>query len=154
MADRVIFVCTLVLAGVYIYATEQLPSLEIGDPLGPKAFPRLLAIGLVVTAIVMLFEIFRARKTPAPTTADRKPKEPGAPAIVAAVAGWTLLYFIAYERLGFILSTAIYLLVLTSYFNRGKTVANVSTSILFAVGAYVMFTKILGVTLPPGILSF
>src|SRR5690349_10967973 len=135
MADRVIFVCTLVLAGVYIYATEQLPSLEIGDPLGPKAFPRLLAIGLVITAVVMLFEILRARKAPQARAADRKPAEPGAPMVVAAVAVWTLLYFLAYERLGFIVSTAVYLLVLTSYFNRGKTIANVSTSILFAVGA-------------------
>lgn len=154
MADRVIFVCTLVLAGVYIYATEQLPSLEIGDPLGPKAFPRLLAIGLVITAVVMLFEILRARKAAAPRTAERKPEEQGAPMVVAAVAVWTLLYFLAYERLGFIVSTALYLVVLTSYFNRGKTIANVSTSILFAVGAYVMFVKILGVTLPPGILPF
>jgi hypothetical protein len=32
MADRVIFVCILLLAGLYWWATEQLPSLEIGDP--------------------------------------------------------------------------------------------------------------------------
>ena len=38
MADRVIFVCTLILAGVYFYATEKLPSLEIGDPLGTQGF--------------------------------------------------------------------------------------------------------------------
>jgi putative tricarboxylic transport membrane protein len=154
MADRVIFVCTLVLAGVYIYATEQLPSLEIGDPLGPKAFPRLLAIGLVITAVVLLLEILRNRKGAPPSTAQGKPKEPGAPIIVAGAAAWTLLYFIAFETLGFVLSTAVYLLVLTSYFNRGKLIANALTSILFAVGAYVMFTKILGVTLPPGFLPF
>ena len=40
------------------------------------------------------------------------------------------------------------------YFNRGKWVANVLTSILFAVIAYLMFTKLLGVNLPPGILPF
>src|SRR3954468_23885609 len=107
MTDRVIFVCTLILAGVYFYATEQLPSLEIGDPLGPKAFPRLLTIGLVITAIVLLVEILRPRKAAAPQ-APAKPKEPGAPGIVAAVAAWTLLYFIAFETLGFVLSTAVY----------------------------------------------
>ena len=73
MADRVIFVCTLILAGVYFYATEQLPSLEIGDPLGPKAFPRLLGIGLVITAIVLLLEILRARKTTPATAPARLP---------------------------------------------------------------------------------
>ena len=60
MADRVIFVCALILAGIYFYATEQLPSLEIGDPLGPKAFPRLLTVALVITAGILLLEILRA----------------------------------------------------------------------------------------------
>ena len=62
MADRVIFVCILLLAGVYFYATEQLPSLEIGDPLGPKAFPRLLGVTLLITAAILLLELLRAQK--------------------------------------------------------------------------------------------
>ena len=37
MADRVILVCTVVIATVYLYATTLIPTLEIGDPLGPKA---------------------------------------------------------------------------------------------------------------------
>ena len=42
MTDRVIFACTIIITVVYLYATTLIPSLEIGDPLGPKAFPRLL----------------------------------------------------------------------------------------------------------------
>jgi len=151
MTDRVIFVCTLILAGVYIYATEQLPSLEIGDPLGPKAFPRLLTIGLVITAIVLLIEIVRRRKTAAPAAAA-EPSDRRAYLVVAAVVVWTFLYFLVFETLGFVVATAIYLLVLTAYFNRGKWVANVLTSILFSLCSYLMFTKLLGVTLAPGIL--
>jgi len=33
-------------------------------------------------------------------------------------------------------------------------VANVLTSVLFAIGSYVLFVKILGVTLPVGLLGF
>ena len=159
MADRVIFVCTLILAGVYFYATEQLPSLEIGDPLGPKAFPRLLGIGLVITAVVLLLEILRSRKilaaSPgrAPATAP-DPASRGALAVVGAVAVSTFVYFMLFERLGYVLATTLYLLVLTGYFNRGKWVANVLTSVLFPLVSYLMFTKLLGVTLPPGILPF
>ena len=66
LTDKIIFAVTLVLAAVYFYATSQIPSLEIGDPLGPKAFPRMLGIGLLITAAVVLMEILRARKaTPA-----------------------------------------------------------------------------------------
>lgn len=154
MADRVIFACTLVLAGIYFYATEQLPTLEIGDPLGPKAFPRLLGVGLVITAVVLLLEILRARKTASVARGDAHPRDRGAQLVVAGVAVWILCYFLVFEKLGFVIATTIFLIGLTSYFNRGKWVANVSTSVLFCLGGYLMFTKALGVNLAPGILPF
>ena len=156
MTERVIFVCTLVLAGVYFYATEKLPSLEIGDPLGPKAFPRLLGLGLVITAVMLLFEMLRARKTApaAPAAAPADPKDRKAYLVVAAVAGWTLLYFVMFEPLGYVIATTIYLLVLMCYFNKGKWTANVLTAVLFCTVSYVMFTKLLGVNLARGFLPF
>ena len=154
MADRVIFVCTLILAGLYFYSTEKLPSLEIGDPLGPKAFPRLLGVFLVLTAAILLFEILRARKAKAPRAAATEPEKQSAVFVVGGVALWTLLYFFMFERLGYILATVAYLVVLMNYFNRGKWIANVVTAVLFPIISYVMFTKLLGVNLPPGILAF
>jgi putative tricarboxylic transport membrane protein len=59
-----------------------------------------------------------------------------------------------FESLGYVIATSIYLLVLMAYFNRGKWVANVLTSVLFSIGSYVMFVKLLGVSLAPGILPF
>jgi putative tricarboxylic transport membrane protein len=155
MTDRVIFVCTLILAGAYFYATEQLPSLEIGDPLGPKAFPRLLGVGLVITAVVLLFEMLRARRqAPAAPAEPKDPLDRGAQLVVTAAAVWTFLYFLVFEPLGYVLATTIYLLVLMAYFNRGKWTANVLTAVLFSAGSYLMFTKLLGVNLAPGILPF
>ena len=153
MADRVIFVCTLILAGIYFYATERLPSLEIGDPLGPKAFPRLLGIALVITAVILLLEILRARRKPVRAPASAEPIGPGAYLVVAGVVVWTIGYFLIFERLGFMISTSIYLLGLMSYFHRGKWVSNVLSAFGFAIGAYFLF-KVLGVQLAPGILSF
>ena len=64
MTDRIILACTLVLAGVYFWATAQIPSLELGDPLGPKAFPRMLGVGLLIAAAMLLAEIVRNCKKP------------------------------------------------------------------------------------------
>ena len=154
MADRVIFVCILILAGVYFYATEKLPSLEIGDPLGPKAFPRLLGIGLLITGAILFFEMIRGRKTAPPSDVpSRGPADRISYLIVGGVTVWTFLYFLVFERLGFILATCIYLLALMAFFNRGKWTANVVTAIAFAFGSYFMFVKVLGVNLAPGILS-
>jgi len=155
MTDKVILVCTLVLAGLYFYATEQLPSLEIGDPLGPKAFPRLLGIGLVLTAVVLLFEIIRGRKT-APAS-DMPKGEMGnrqTYMVVAGVCVWTFLYFLVFERLGYVIASTIYLIALMAYFHKGKWLQNVLTAVLFSVGSYLMFVKALGVNLAPGILPF
>ena len=151
IADRVIFVLILVLAGLYFWATQQIPSLEIGDPLGPKAFPRLLGIGLLLTAALLAWEMWKARKEP------RKPAAEGLKSeamVVGGVAVWTWLYFLAFEPLGFMIATALYLLGLTSYFNRGKWTTNVVTSILFPICTYFLFTKALGVNLARGFLPF
>ena len=153
MADRVIFVCILILAGIYFFATEKLPSLEIGDPLGPKAFPRLLGIGLIVTAVILFLEMVRGRKTePASDVPSRGPADRTSYLIVGGVTVWTFLYFLVFERLGYILATSIYLIALMAFLNRGKWTANVLTAIGFAFGSYIMFVKVLGVNLAPGIL--
>jgi putative tricarboxylic transport membrane protein len=152
MTDRVILVGIAILAAVYLNATEHLPSLEIGDPLGPKAFPRLLGGVLILTGIFLLVEIIRARKT-APAAAEVNASETGTYLLIAGVVGWTFVYFLIFERLGYIIATSIYLLAMMAYFNRGKWVANVITTIAFAVASYWMF-KTLGVTLPPGIMPF
>ena len=127
LTDKVIFAVTLVLAALYFYATSQIPSLEIGDPLGPKAFPRLLGIGLLITAGVLL---------------------------MGAVAAWIAAYFAVFTTLGFIISTTLFLLGMTAWFNRGRWTMNILTSVLFSAGSYLMFTKLLGVTLAQGLLPF
>ena len=153
LADRVIFVCIIVLTAVYFYATQQIPSLEIGDPLGPKAFPRLLGIGLLVTAGLLFAEMWRAKKNGTQENAAQKAEERGHYKVIAAVVVWTAIYLAVFELLGYVISTAVYLIVLTAYFNRGKWVANVLTAVLFSVLTHVMF-QALGVTLPKGVLPF
>jgi putative tricarboxylic transport membrane protein len=153
MADRVIFVCIIVLAAVYFYATQQIPSLEIGDPLGPKAFPRLLGIGLLVTAGLLFAEMWRARKNGTPQSAPQKAEDRGHFKVIGAVVVWTGIYLAFFELVGYVISTAVYLIALTAYFNRGKWVANVLTSVLFSVMTHLMF-QALGVTLPKGMLPF
>lgn len=153
MAERVIFVCTLMLVGVYFYATEQLPSLEIGDPLGPKAFPRLLAIALLLTAIIHFFEFMRARKAPL-SGPKKEPVDRISYMVVGGVSIWTFLFFFVFEMLGYVIAGSIYLLVLMSVFNKGRWLMNFVTAVSFAIGSYLLFTKGFGVNLARGILPF
>ncbi len=155
MTDRIILACTLLLAGVYFWATTKIPSLELGDPLGPKAFPRMLIAGLLIAAVMLLLEILRdnKRKIEEGSTAVKWRWEPHQ-WVVPAVAVWTGVYMAVFEALGYMLATAIYLLVLTSFFNRGRWLMNVLTSVLFTAISYFAFTKLLGVNLARGIIPF
>jgi putative tricarboxylic transport membrane protein len=149
MTDRVIFVCTIIIAAVYLYATTLIPSLEIGDPLGPKAFPRLLGIALLIASGLLFLEMLKERKQPKPA--------PGAElaiwryaGIITVVTAWTAIYFWVFDKLGYVLSSTIYLLALMAWFNRGKWLANVLTAVLFSILSYIMFVK-LDVNLPRGV---
>lgn len=152
MTDRVIFICTIIIAAIYLYATTLIPSLEIGDPLGPKAFPRLLGVGLLIAAGLLGLEIWKNRKTAAPPVA-RQPQDVSHFWVIAGVTAWTAGYYLVFEKLGYIVATTIYLFALMMWFRRSGWIINAVTAVLFAGLSYLMFVK-LDVNLPKGFLPF
>ena len=137
MADRIIFVCILVLTGIYFWATSQIPTLEIGDPLGPKAFPWLLGCGMIIAAVMLLLEMLKARKAESKSAAPKaaEPHDTGSYKIVAGVTVVTGIYFVTFELLGYAVSTGLFLLVMTAYFNKGKWWTNGLTAVLYGFGS-------------------
>jgi len=149
VADRVISVLSLALAVAYLLATRQIPALEIGDPLGPRAFPQLLGAGLILAAILLFVETLK-RSPPAEGAAAAAGSHWG---VVAFVTVWTGAYFLLFEALGYVVASTAYLLVLMAVFNRGRWAMNVATAVLFSAVTYWVFTRQLGVTLPAGLLG-
>ena len=88
MTDRVILAFTIIIAAVYLYATTLIPSLEIGDPLGPKAFPRLLGVGLLLAGVMLGFEIW-GRKVRAPEVPASNLFDPVIIRVLLCVVAWT-----------------------------------------------------------------
>ncbi|MCC7082766.1 MAG: tripartite tricarboxylate transporter TctB family protein [Burkholderiales bacterium] len=154
LADRVILACTVILTLVYMYATTQIPVLEIGDPLGPKAFPWLLGIAMLVACGFLGAEIWRARQKDDDTLAGEEPQfDRKVVPVLLAIVIWSGCYFLAFEKLGYIVATVIYLLPMMAWFNRGKWIANIASALLFASLTYFLFVE-LEVRLPQGILPF
>jgi putative tricarboxylic transport membrane protein len=138
---------------VYFWATSQIPTLEIGDPLGPKAFPRLLGVGLLISAAMLLAEMIKERKS-APEALAPAEEGPNTYKIIAGTVVATGIYFLLFEPLGYAVATSLFLLVMTAYFNKGKWWTNVLTSVLYSFVSYYMFSTLLGVNLPRGIAPF
>ncbi|HXF67868.1 MAG TPA: tripartite tricarboxylate transporter TctB family protein [Burkholderiales bacterium] len=153
MTDRVIFACAVAVAAVYLYATTLIPSLEIGDPLGPKAFPRLLGVCLLIAAGLLFVETWKERGRGEPLAERPAARDYRHLWVVAAVVAWTAAYYAAFEKLGYVLATAVYLFALMAWFNRGRWLANVLTSLLFSALSYALFLR-LDVNLPKGVLPF
>lgn len=154
MANHITFCFAVVFASIYLYATGQFAAMHLSDPLGPQAFPRLLGIGLLLTAVGLLVESLRARKSGSPAVMGKTSGEVRYYAVVVGVTIWTALYFVTFEWLGYAISTSIYLLTLMAYFRRGKWTSNGLTSVLYSFGSYLIFTKLLLVSLPAGFLPF
>jgi putative tricarboxylic transport membrane protein len=154
MANAIIVAATLILAGLYFYATRTyVRVLDFGDPFGPRAFPILLCGGLLLSAALLAYEMWRDRKIPAVENSEADPDNQISRVFIA-LSAITGIYFLMFQGLGYVASTAVYLMILTSYFNRGKDTANISTSLAVPLVTYLLFTRVLDVSLPSGLLPF
>jgi putative tricarboxylic transport membrane protein len=146
-------VCTIVGAAIYLYADWRIPDPVISDPLGPKVFPALIGAGLLGSGFLLLIETRKKRLASAPR-APAAADEPKRRLLLVGMAAWTVLYYTAFEPLGYVSATVVYLLGLLSFFNRGRHMTNVIVAIGFTAIAYAIFSKFLGVSMPRGPLGF
>jgi putative tricarboxylic transport membrane protein len=165
--------CVIALAAVYLYMDMRLPEVRLSDPLGPKAFPALVGVGLIASALVLLFE---GRKKTRLTTQANIPRKlvagpaveasveashTGAPheskthaVILIAMVAWTALYYFAFERAGYLLATSVFLFGLLTYFNRNRIKTNLAIALGVTVVFDLLFSQLLGVPMPTGFLPF
>jgi putative tricarboxylic transport membrane protein len=166
--------CVIALAAVYLYMDMRLPEIRLSDPLGPKAFPALVAVGLIASALVLLFEgrnrnrlhaHIDARPKPAPgpaadvlpadgTQAEEVHESKHHPLILIAMVAWTAFYYLAFERAGYLLATSVFLFGLLMYFNRNRLKTNLAIALGVTVFFDLLFSQLLGVPMPTGFLPF
>ena len=154
MADWILAVCTAIGAVVYLNADSKLPQLQVGDPMGPQVFPALIGIGLLGSALLLMAETWRKHRAAAEPRPDPDLGAKEARAhrlILAGMVLWTALYYLAFEPLGYLLSTLLYTFVLLACFNRGRWLVNVACAVGFTLAAYAVFTRFLQVALPQGV---
>jgi putative tricarboxylic transport membrane protein len=166
--------CVIALAGVYLYMDMRLPEARLSDPLGPKAFPALVGVGLIASALVLLLEGRNRNRLPAHAESHPKPAPGPAsdvppadrthtdevheskhrPLVLIAMVGWTALYYLAFERTGYLLATSFFLFGLLMYFNRKRLRTNLAIALGVTVFFDLLFSQLLGVPMPTGFLPF
>jgi putative tricarboxylic transport membrane protein len=159
VGDVLLGISVIIGAAIYLYADANLPVLQNGGPMGPQAFPALIGVGLVLSGFLLLGETWRRRRvmaaaTAAAAVAPADPIERRSRRILAAMTAWTALYYFAFERVGYVVATVVYMFALLAFFNRGRWWMNAACAAGFTLVAYLLFTSFLQVALPRGILDF
>lgn len=157
LRDSVIGLSIAALGVVYWRAAGALPKPLLKLAVGPEVFPRLVAGALIVLgallAVRALLRRVVPRTAPASATAEIEPA-PDWRTIVLVLLGLGL-YTLAYERLGFVVATILFMAyeVAVMEVDRTRWLWAAPAVILIPVALYVLFVKLLGVALPPGLLG-
>lgn len=144
MSDRIFGVLALVLAGAYLWGATgfEVSMMMVADPLGPRTFPYLLGIVLIITALYLLWR------------PDPEPDWPDAPhlAQMAMSIVILILYAVFLEDLGFIVATVAAVAILSWRLGATPLIA-LANGAGVALVLYGLFDLVLGLPLPLGILE-
>ncbi|WP_166828553.1 tripartite tricarboxylate transporter TctB family protein [Brevibacterium limosum] len=172
--DLITGVAIAVIGAVYYIATFSIQ--ETANIVTPRTFPAIVGIALIVLGLFLAGQaVFRHRKATLAEagsgssgsieSTDAAPGEEGAggvvleappePQVRKVVLQFALffVYLAILIPVGFLLSTAAFLMGLTSIYAREKWIRNLIFSVVFAVVVYAAFVYGLAVYLPVGILG-
>lgn len=147
--NQKVSIVLLVIATVYLLLAYQLPSYPYTN-VDADVIPKVLGWLLVILSIFLF--ISRDSETEEQKDSRKIPKKEIG--ILIAVGGFILAYILLLEVIGFVLVTALFIFFCTWFLGYKKFVTNGIVSILFPVGLYLMFTELLNISLPSGILPF
>ena len=140
--ERVIALICIIFAVWMFCEAGKFPTSAL-DTVGSSLYPRFLAAVIGVAALVQ-FAVAKDGSKPLKGKREFLP--------FGLLVGSTVVYLIAMPRLGFIPATIVFLLVLTCIFDRRDWRTKLKTaipySILFTLGMYFFFAKLLGILLP------
>jgi putative tricarboxylic transport membrane protein len=139
----------LALGLVYGLGAALLPPAAFGDPNAPKVYPLIIAGLLVVFSIVLLVvELGKQKEGKAEKKVQFKLENEGK--LVTFVTVCCVAYALIFEPIGYVVSTFLFLEAIMVFISKGKKMLMPTICALaFAVGVYLLFNNVFGVTLPP-----
>jgi putative tricarboxylic transport membrane protein len=165
VAEKVETAFTLLLLIFSVFFIWQ--ATEVSEPprnivVGPRTFPLLIGGMMLAISVVLLWQRMCARSSKAPGAASEPqlgvvPLEQDETSIsdwpaVWSVLGSLLALFLLLETLGFVAALTLFLFCLSTLFAPCRWLLNLGISIGFSTVFYYLFTRILDIPLPNGVL--
>jgi putative tricarboxylic transport membrane protein len=159
-ADTVAGGILFVLAVAYLVAASRIPQSSFANAaVGPKAVPIAIGVALALASLALTLKGSlgsrgergtEAAATASPTEGDTPPQDLRKLGVVVLLL---LGYILAFIPLGYVLSTFLFVMSATTFVDREHWVRNAVYAAALSVVVYVVFTRLLGVVLPPGVLD-
>lgn len=170
MADRILGICCMLLAAGMAWASHGYAAEISYEPVGPRAFPMVLATIFALIGAWLLVKGGRRAPVPAAPASDALadplpatgaaeaataivPPAPHNLIAVAMCAVAVLVYGALFQTLGFVLATALMTVPVAKAFG-GTLKGGLIGGLVMGFGFYLLFDKVLDVILPTGVLSF
>jgi putative tricarboxylic transport membrane protein len=149
-ADRVIGLLLIALAAAYYWLSYDIEVGLASDRLGPRFFPRVLAILLGIASLALVLRTFVGRRRAGGAVQATEGERLGR---LWATLGLTAVYLIALPHVGFLLLTPAFLAAFTLLFGYRRPGPLLGTALGTTLVLYFVFVRALGVRLPSGLLG-
>ena len=151
--NKVTGLVSLILGVIYFFATQNLPESAVSDPIGPKVFPTIVAVGMILVGVLLVLkkEVL-TEKNKAVVIKWPDDKEVVINIAYTCVAG--LIFGVILEPVGYLISSFLFMTAMMFITNGLRVIYNCAIGLVFAFSTYGLFFVLLEVSLPRGILAF
>jgi putative tricarboxylic transport membrane protein len=146
LGEAVLAAFVLVLGVFVAVETAMLRTGPGYSAIGPKLFPWLVAAGLLLVGVALLYEA-RAGTIAHPVGFDLD-----LPPALAVTAG-LVLQMVLMEPAGFVIASAVLFVAVAYAFGSRRLALNAAVGLILCAATYFAFTRGLGLVLPAGVLG-
>lgn len=150
--DLLVALGVTLLGVLLLLGTLQIPF-GINAVVGPRVFPLIVSVGMTLLGALLTVNALRGERAEPAAEEDTDPNAPvnlGAPAIIL---GGFLLGAVLLPTLGFVLGTALMYFSVALAFGERRWLLMLAVALVVSLITYEVFTRGLGLTLPPVILK-
>ena len=143
----------ITLVGVLLLIGSRNIPFGINAVVGPRVFPMIVSVGTTLLGAWLTVNALRGDRAEPGLEEDTDPDAPINHLNPAIIMGGFLLGAVVLPSLGFVIGTAIMYFSVAFAFGERRYGLLVGVALVVALLTYLLFTRGLGLTLPPGILK-
>ncbi|MFC5825598.1 tripartite tricarboxylate transporter TctB family protein [Nonomuraea insulae] len=153
MTQRIVSLGFLAAALVVLAQAFSIPQGDAYQAVGPRAFPLLVGAGLGVVSVIGVVQAFRSGPSPAEETPTEEThsEETHWPSVLMLL-GALLAYALLLVPVGYWQATTLFFVAVARVLGSRRLVRDVLVGLVLALATYFLFDRLLGITLPPGLI--